>query len=308
MRTKWPLRQMSQSPLSVAREALAAATEALPRYSSRFSKRDFTQWQLVALLVLKYFFGTSYRGLIGLLRDWSDLREVLDLTTKIPNYSTLWYAHRRVFHTTAFRRLQEAVFRRARVLEMVEGKPEATIDATGLDSHYVSTYYVFRKSQTNGRKRTRKRRKHWTKQTTVCHTATYLWASTVVSLGPSQDSPEFKPAVRQAVTVLPLDRLLGDGGYDGEENHRFGRQDCHIRSTIFRINKRRGGKKWPTTKYRRQMKRRFPKRVFRHRWHAEGSFSQDKRRLGPTLRSASPATRRAEVYARTFTHNVMILL
>jgi hypothetical protein len=88
-------RSMTQSPVALAREALQAAEKALPMYGSPYSRKDFTQPQLFAILVLRQFFKTDYRGIIQLLRDLSDLREVLKLK-KVPHYSTLCYAHRRL--------------------------------------------------------------------------------------------------------------------------------------------------------------------------------------------------------------------
>jgi hypothetical protein len=74
---------------------LAAAAEALPAYSSKFSRKDFTQHQLFALLVLRGFLKTDYRGLGELLRDWSDLRQALGLS-KVPDHSTLQKAAQRL--------------------------------------------------------------------------------------------------------------------------------------------------------------------------------------------------------------------
>lgn len=88
-------RAMTRSPLALARTALEVATAALPPYSSKFSKKDFTQPQLLAILVLQQFFKTDYRGIVHLLADWSDLRQVLQLK-KVPHYSTLCHAHHRL--------------------------------------------------------------------------------------------------------------------------------------------------------------------------------------------------------------------
>jgi hypothetical protein len=82
---------MTKSPRAVAREALRLAQEALPAYSSKFSRQDFTQHQLFALLALKTFFKTDYRGVIALFDDFAELREELGLG-KVPHYSTLCYA------------------------------------------------------------------------------------------------------------------------------------------------------------------------------------------------------------------------
>ena len=86
---------MTKSPRAVAREALRLAQEALPAYSSKFSRKDFTQHQLFALLALKTFFKTDYRGLTQMLRDFAELRQDLGLD-KVPHYSTLCYAEQRL--------------------------------------------------------------------------------------------------------------------------------------------------------------------------------------------------------------------
>src|SRR5215471_12975834 len=86
---------MTKSPRAVAREALRLAQEALPAYSSNFSRKDFTQHQLFALLALKTFFKTDYRGVVVLLEDFAELRDDLGLD-KLPHYSTLCYAAQRL--------------------------------------------------------------------------------------------------------------------------------------------------------------------------------------------------------------------
>ena len=86
---------MTKSPRAVAREALRLAQEALPAYSSRFSRKDYTQHQFFALVALKTFFKTDYRGLTELLRDFPELRQDLGLAA-VPHYSTLCYAAARL--------------------------------------------------------------------------------------------------------------------------------------------------------------------------------------------------------------------
>lgn len=86
---------MTKSPMALARAALDIAGRALTRYSSRYSRQDFTQHQLFAILVLRQFFRTDYRGIVEILNDFGELREALELK-KIPHYSTLCYAHQRL--------------------------------------------------------------------------------------------------------------------------------------------------------------------------------------------------------------------
>lgn len=88
-------RPMSKSPVRLAKAALRIAQEALPAYSAPHSPKKFTQAQLFAVLVLRQFFKTDYRGIVQLLTDMSELREILELEV-VPHYSTLCYAHRRL--------------------------------------------------------------------------------------------------------------------------------------------------------------------------------------------------------------------
>jgi hypothetical protein len=88
-------RTMTKSPRGVAREALRLARAALPPYSSKYSRQDFTQHQLFALLALKTFFKTDYRGVIAFFDDFAELRTDLGLK-KVPHYSTLCYAEQRL--------------------------------------------------------------------------------------------------------------------------------------------------------------------------------------------------------------------
>ena len=86
---------MTKSPVRLAREALTVAETALPAYSNPFSRRDFTQAQLFAILAQRQFFKTDYRGIVQMVEDFSDLRKALRLN-KVPHYSTLCYAQQRL--------------------------------------------------------------------------------------------------------------------------------------------------------------------------------------------------------------------
>jgi hypothetical protein len=90
-----PHTPMSKSPRAVAREALRLAREALPSYSAVRSRKDYTQHQLFAILALKTFLKTDYRGVAQFLTDFAEIREDLGLE-KVPHYSTLCYAASRL--------------------------------------------------------------------------------------------------------------------------------------------------------------------------------------------------------------------
>lgn len=88
-------RVATRSPVALARKALEVTRQAVPAYSSKYSKRDFTQHQLLAILALAQFFRTDDRGIVALLHDLSDLRETLALT-KVPHHTTLTHARIRL--------------------------------------------------------------------------------------------------------------------------------------------------------------------------------------------------------------------
>jgi len=98
----------------------------------------------------------------------------------------------------------------------------------------------------------------------VCHAAPHLLAGVVVTWGPSNDSPQFADALRQAAAHVPFDRLLADAGCDVENNQRLCREEPGVRSTVIPLNGR-APRRPPATKYRTQMARRLPRGVNRQR-------------------------------------------
>ena len=92
MKPEYP---MTKSPRAVAREALRLARQSLPPYSAVRSRKDFTQHQLFAILALKTFLKTDYRGVAAFLEDFAEVRGDLGLA-KVPHYSTLCYAEQRL--------------------------------------------------------------------------------------------------------------------------------------------------------------------------------------------------------------------
>jgi hypothetical protein len=117
------------------------------------------------------------------------------------------------------------------------------------------------------------------------------------------------------VPIVSWDRVLGDAAFDSEENHRLAREDLGVRATVIPLNRRNQGRKWPQTKYRRQMQKRFRKkprgsrhrRVYGQRWQVESAFSRHKRRLGSALSGRSEPAREREGWLRVLTHNLMLL-
>ena len=91
----------TKSAMAVAKKALEAGEKAFPKYAHRFAPKKYTQPQLFAILALRKFFRSDYRGVVVRLREWSELREVLGLC-EVPDHSTLCYAERRLLKKRAF--------------------------------------------------------------------------------------------------------------------------------------------------------------------------------------------------------------
>jgi hypothetical protein len=85
----------TKSPLRVAREALTLGEQNLAPFGHKHSPKKYTQAQLFAILALKQFFRTDYRGIVEIIEDSSDLKRVLKLT-RLPHYTTLSHAARRL--------------------------------------------------------------------------------------------------------------------------------------------------------------------------------------------------------------------
>lgn len=290
---------MTKSPVALARIALEIGRTALPPYSSKFSPRRYTQAQHFACLVLMQFFKTDYRGICTLLSDLAELREMLELN-RVPNFSTLCYAHQRLMRQAFFLALQEQVWQRAHDLGLLPERPIGVVDATGLEARHVSRYFVWRK----GYRRFPRRR--WPKVSLVGETETHLIGGSVITWGPSQDSPQFPKTIRQSAKNIRWDCIIGDAAYDAEHNHRLCRDELGIRLTVIALNRRRN-RRVPRTRYRRQMQKRFCGRIYRQRWQIESLISRHKRRLGAALHSRTGPAQKKECLLRILTHNLMIL-
>ena len=73
---------------------MALGEKGLDAFGHKHSPKKYTQAQLFAILALKQFFRTDYRGIVAILEDSGDLRRALHLS-RLPHYTTLSCAARR---------------------------------------------------------------------------------------------------------------------------------------------------------------------------------------------------------------------
>ena len=86
----------TKSATEFAKITYDAACRVFPNFSGPFSPRKFTQPQIITLLALRQFFKLDYRGTIARLAEWKELREVIGLGNRVPHFTTLIHAEKRL--------------------------------------------------------------------------------------------------------------------------------------------------------------------------------------------------------------------
>ena len=110
----------------------------VPLYSSKFSRRDFTQWQHIALLVLWQRMRKSYREYVDDLLPVADtLVEELGLS-RLPHFTTLEKFMLRA-SSALLERVMGGFVLLTRVRRQVFG-----IDSSGFSMRHASYYYALR--------------------------------------------------------------------------------------------------------------------------------------------------------------------
>jgi hypothetical protein len=140
----------------------------------------------------------------------------------------------------------------------------------------------------------------------ACHLILAARATT----GAGGDQPFFEPLLSDARRRATVRVAVADAGYDSEANHCIARQGLGVRS-IIPPNVGRPTSKPPTTRHRRNMRRRFNRKADRghygQRWQVETVNSMVKRNLGSALRARTAKARSMELLLRVVTHNIMIV-
>jgi hypothetical protein len=252
-----------------ARVALEVAHRVLPSYRSRFSKHQFTQPQLLAILCLMRYEDWTFRQAESRLAEHRDLREALHLRS-VPDYTTLYRFLQRLDDDTVERGLGETVRRLRRGKTHV--RVSAAIDGTGLSPHAVSTYFLRRMEQQNGGK---KCFRHYLKWLIVVDVKQQIVLAQRARQGPWVDTRALPGLVDAAARRAPLRLVLADAEFDSEANHLHIRHGLRAQS-IIPAQPRRGV---PQGTLRGQMYRNFPQKEYGQRAKVETVFSVVKRKL-----------------------------
>ena len=295
----------SKFPRRVAAVALYAAQKCVPRYGHRCSPKIYTQPQLIAILVLKTFWASSYKTTETYLHDNPTLQEDLKLK-RVPDHSTLHRASRRLFHFDIFRSLLGQVT--YLMIGTRRNISTAAIDSTGFEAGQVSPYFVKRKRNKDDLHYETCTYRRFPKCSIIVDIKTHMVLAAWPSRGPTPDVAQLESTLEQLIDGISIKQLLGDAGYDSHNNHELLR-DVHGIKSLIPARAGRPGHKPPKSMYRRLMRKLFEniKRTnYGQRWQVETVFSMIKQNLGCAIRERSYWSQNRAMLMKVLTHNVMV--
>ena len=272
------MRKKSNRLLGVARLAMKLGREHMSDYGAVTSRKDFTQRQLMACLVLRAYLKTTYRGVIEILETSEALRTELGMKEKLPHYSTL----AKFCERSAVLEILTALLHRLGAAALRQKSEPVAIDATGLETSTASAHFV---------SRSKKERKKWVKLSVAVLTTSLLPLGAVLDWGPNNDKCQVWPLLQQSLSGQPIPppKLYADAGYDAEWVHGVCREEFGVATTVIKPARcaadgsRRG-------EYRSQMSQDYLKEHgYGQRWKVESYMSALKRTTGSTLLARKPA-------------------
>jgi hypothetical protein len=281
--------------LAFARTALEVSRAVLPPYRTRFSKHQFAQPQLLAILCLMRYEDWTFREAEVRLGEHRELRQTLGLS-RAPDFTTLYRFLKRLDDPTLDRAVGETVRRMRGGRRRGRRRARVAVDGTGLAQGAVSTYFV-RRLHHHGQKPLPWR--HWLKWLVVADLDQQLLLSQSARRGPWNDCGSLPAVVERATEQTRIGLVLADAEFDSERNHTYIRQRLGAQSVI---PAKRGKKTWHVRGVRAEMRRAFPRKLYRRRALVETLFSSVKRKLSARApgRSLRMQTRQALLLGLSF--------
>ena len=147
------------------------------------------------------------------------------------------------------------------------------VDATGLAQGAVSTFFV-RRMHHHGQKPLPWR--HWLKWVVVVDLDQHFVLSQLARRGPWNDCANLPAVVEAASQETRIGLVLADADFDSERNHTYIRCQLGAQSVI---PAKRGKKTWRVHGVRAEMRKEFPRKLYRCRALVESVFSSVKRKV-----------------------------
>ena len=258
-------------------------------YSCKYSRRDYTQHQLLTILLFKEYRKEDYRTVICDLEEMDRVREALGLTS-IPHFTTLQKFLCRIkpiYLDILFKCTLKIFYSPDDTISI------AAIDSSGFTSGYCSHYYS---------ERTGKIRKHFLKTSIVVDIDQQVITGFMISKSRAHDSHHAFPLLKKCHNLHKSECYVMDRGYDSEKMHRFIRETLKAVSII--PARRHNFSSNVLGKYRKEMTDNFDTTRYRKRFLVETRFSVLKRRFGSDLKSRIFQIQKKEISCKIILANL----
>jgi len=265
----------------------------LPKYKSKYSKKMFFSWQLLALLVLR---AKSRVSVEDFVEQWlpcaTKLHDALRLK-RLPTASCLrkfakrlkaGWLHKAIAGCPAFLDANELL---------------VGIDGTGNSKQRGSKHYYRRIG-----KRTTK--KDFVKVSGLADMKSQLLIAVKIHKKTRHDNVDFKPCVNKAARIVNIDVIVADKAYDAQKNHTLAHKHGALLITPL---KNEDVPVWRTSgEDRKKLKRYFPKKKYNQRSKCETIFSVVKRKTGDFVTAVRFGMQKIELLCRFLAYNIGRLL
>ena len=265
----------------------------LPKYKSKYSKRTFSSWQLLALLVLR---AKSRLSVEDFVEQWLPCATLLHKKLglmQLPSASCLrkfagrlkaGWLHKALAGCPAFLHAEALL---------------VGIDGTGSSKQRGSRHYYRRIG-----KRTTK--KDFVKAVALSDMKSQLMIAVKIRKKVRHDNVDFQPCVNKAARAVKIDVVVGDKGFDAQKNHDLVHKHKALLITPLRNEK---VPVWRTKGAdRKKLKRSFPKKKYHQRSKCETVFSVVKRKTGDFVTAIKFGMQKIELLCRFLAYNIDRLL
>lgn len=261
----------------------------IPPYSSKYSKRTYTQQQLLALYILKQKSKLSYTDFVDdfMTRDSAMLELGL---FELPAPSTI-----RMFAERKDTKILEKMIGESINLTR-KRKLNTAVDATGFELEDGSYHYLNRLGKAS------KQRKSL-KLSGCADTDKHIFLSAKIRKNKRHDNVDFKIVIKKAKknSGKKIKTNTADKAYDSEGNHEFAEKEGfeHIAPLKNKVPV------WRTKgAHRKKLRRHFPKRKYHRRSIIENMFFCVKKLCGKVIYSKNWLMQRKEMLAKVLCYNI----